>query len=316
MKPIYVIALILSFSASANVDRFIQFLSSPVEGPQVLLNCLQSGDEWGSDGAKYGVTKIPCYSDWYSKDTFFDLTYYNCQARYGKSAQTCVETDPAKVEVRRTDPELMRQMISFTEYKFESFKNKLAGECCGQSQKCLERFSSTELNVKDSSSFYASYVSDSSPTGVNYIEMSTAKIAASMNQENIERVLLVELAHSCQFAKISESSENYRKFTTDRCSVESGKLMFKEGLGPELSQCVDEELTKQIAAIPPSERGKYCFGKWYREAFSDMKFRSEFTSLYHWTYDFMRRSKASNYGSVYKYISCGIKPEFKSQICK
>lgn len=291
-------------------------LSEPNKGPQVLLNCLQSGDDWGSDETKYGTTKIPCHSEWYSKDSAFALTYYNCQTRYGKSAQTCVETDGTRLEARRTDPELMNRLLSFTEYKFASFKNKLAQQCCASREKCHKRFSSTTLKITDDSKFSASYHSDSSVTGTNYIEVTTAKLAASLNQENIERVLLVELAHACQFALISESPSDYRKFTGDRCSIDSGRLMFQEGLGAELAQCVEAELQSQIAEIPESQRDKYCFGKWYREAFSDMKFRSEFSSVYHWTYDFMRRSKATNYASVYKYIECGITPEFKKRLCQ
>jgi len=210
----------------------------------------------------------------------------------------------------------MKEMEDYASDKFSQYKEKLEKSCCGGKTQCLDRFRSTGLRFTDSLKAEASYNSDTNPSGLNRIDISLGKMASTMNKESLERVLLVELAHACQFALISESPEDYRFFTTDRCSVESGRKMFMEGLGEEMGSCLDQELQAQIAAIPESQKGKYCFGKWYREAFSDMKFRSEFTSIYHWTYDFLRRSQHQNYASVYKYIRCGITPEIRGQVCK
>lgn len=271
---------------------------------------------WKRDHLSNGPVKLDCPADWYAKDFHFDLAYYHCQTRYGKSAQTCSELDAQKVIARTQDHELIQRMTNFTKTKFEEYKEKLASQCCGTKSTCLQRFSSTQLVISDRSEISASYLSDSSPTGRNIVEITERKMASTMNQESLERVILVELAHSCQFALVSESKDKYRTFTTNPCSIEAGKQMFIEGLGEEMGSCLDQELKAQISAIPESEKGKYCFGKWYREAFSDMKFRSEFKSIYHWTYDFLRRSQHKNYGSVYKYIKCGVTTSLKEQVCK
>ena len=299
------------------MDSLISFLSGPLQGPEALLTCVNGLEtEWKKDSEAYGTQKFDCPQNWYEKDFHFDLAYYHCQTRYGKSAQTCSELDKNKINARAADNLLIEKMSDFTVKRFAEYKTQLIDGCCADKAQCRKRFSETKLELTPELSSSATYHSDSSPHGRNLITISKGKLASTMNQESLERVLLVELAHACQFALISESPADYKTFTTDRCSVESGRLMFKEGLGEEMSSCVDQELQAQIRAIPEAEKGKYCFGKWYREAFSDMKFRSEFNSIYHWTYDFLRRSQHQNYGSVYKYINCGLTPDIKSQVCR
>jgi hypothetical protein len=317
MRYFYCLLVLISFNSAASVDTFINFLSGPVQGPEALLTCVNGIEsDWRRDSEAHGTQKFTCPTNWYEKDFHFDLAYYHCQTRYGKSAQTCTELDKNKISARASDEKLIEQMSTFSHARFAEYKSQLIDQCCGDKSQCRKRFSETRLELTSELSSSASYHSDSSPSGRNLITITKGKLASTMNQESLERVLLVELAHACQFALISESTSDYRKFTTDRCSVESGRLMFKEGLGEEMASCVDQELQAQISAIPEAEKGKYCFGKWYREAFSDMKFRSEFKSIYHWTYDFLRRSQHQNYGSVYKYINCGLTPEIKSQVCK
>lgn len=300
--------------ASASLEKFIGFLSNGNVSTQSA--CAEESGGWKRDADEYGAIKLDCPKDWYEKDFHFDLAYYHCQTRYGKSAQTCTELDNHKILERAANPTLIKEMEDFASDRFSEYKESLGRTCCEGKPQCLNRFRSTGLRFTESTKSEASYLSDSNPNGLNRIEISRGKLASTMNKESLERVLLVELAHACQFALISESKEDYKVFTTDRCAVDSGRKMFMEGLGQEVGSCIDQELQSQIAAIPESERGKYCFGKWYREAFSDMKFRSEFKSIYHWTYDFLRRSQHKNYASVYKYIRCGMTPEIRSQVCK
>lgn len=306
---------ILSFNTDATVEHMLKILASGKASPEVSDQC-SLFTEWNRDATTVGPVKLDCPTDWYAKKFHFDLAYYHCQTRYGKSAQTCSEQDQTKIMARTNDAALMDKIKNFTKNRFQEYKMDLAKKCCGTKEQCLIRFESTILTINNEPKTEASYLSDSSPNGRSIIDISERKLATAMNQESVERILLVELAHSCQFALISESDADYAKFTSDRCSIDSGRLMFKEGLDPEVGSCVDKELQSQIAAIPDANRGKYCFGKWYREAFSDMKFRSEFKSIYHWTYDFLRRSQHTNYGSVYKYISCGVTQDLKDQVCK
>lgn len=315
VKSLFLITIFsLSLPAFASLEKFIGFLSN--DSVTVQSACMEEDNLWKRDADQYGPIKLACPSDWYAKDFHFDLAYYHCQTRYGKSAQTCTELDANKVIQRAGNSALIKEMEDFASDRFSDYKEKLGKTCCEGKAQCLNRFNSTALRFTEETKSEASYLSDTNPNGLNRIEISRGKMASTMNRESLERVLLVELAHACQFALISESAADYKFFTTDRCSVESGRKMFLEGLGPEVGSCVDQELQAQIAAIPETERGKYCFGKWYREAFSDMKFRSEFKSIYHWTYDFLRRSQHKNYASVYKYIRCGMTPEIRSQVCK
>lgn len=314
MKSLFfVLSLFVSFSAQASLEQFLDFLTV---GKLEEMSCSENPSSWQRDSEAYGAVKLDCPKNWYEKDFHFDLAYYHCQTRYGKSAQTCTELDQDKVAARAQNPILIKEMEDFASERFSFYKESMEKSCCQGKAQCLNRFRSTGLRFTDSLKSEASYNSDTNPNGLNRIDISRGKMASTMNKESLERVLLVELAHACQFALISESNEDYRFFTTDRCSVESGKKMFIEGLGEELGSCLDKEIQAQIAAIPESEKGKYCFGKWYREAFSDMKFRSEFKSIYHWTYDFLRRSQHKNYASVYKYIRCGMTPEIQGQVCK
>jgi hypothetical protein len=299
------------------MEQVLKLLSGPIPGPKVQqLPCTQCQSEWKRDADSTEIPKFQCPVDWYEKDFHYDLAYYLCRARYGDTALTCSEMNQGKVSLRAQKPELMKQITEFTQKKFEIYKRDLAQQCCGSKKKCLERFSGTQLRLTSGMDIRASYISDGFPQGTNIVEISMGKLASAMNQESVERVILVELAHACQFALVSESPSDYDTFTSDKCSIKSGSMKYMEGLGTEMASCLNHHLQKQIEAIPEKKRHKYCFGKWYREAFSDMKFRSEFTSIYHWTYDFLRRSHSTDHGNVLNYIKCGVTPELKAQVCK
>lgn len=288
---------------------------NPVRG---ISSTLQNSTSWNWDHESPGPQKLTCPENWddKTKDFHFDLAYYHCQERYGKSAQTCAERDPAKIQARAQNIELLEEMVTFAEKSFEDYKSKLAVQCCGSRTRCLKNFKATKLEILPDLVLEAGYVSSVSQFHENKVEITHGKLASAMNRESVERVLLVELAHACQFAVVSESESDYQKFTVDACDPTLSRNMFQAELGAEVGKCLDGELQSQIQAIPEEKRQNFCFGKWYREAFSDMKFRSEFTSIYHWTYDFLRRSQHKNYGSVYRYIKCGVTPELKAQVCK
>jgi len=307
MLRILILALFFILSACSSVG--------PVRS---ISSQLQDSSSWSSDHENPGPRKLTCPKNWddKTKDFHFDLAYYHCQERYGKSAQTCAERDQAKIEARASNTQLLDEMIAFTERSFENYKSNLADQCCGTRDRCLTNFKATKLEILSDLNADARYVSTVSSFGMNTVQVTHGKLASAMNRESVERVLLVELAHACQFAVVSESESDYRKFTVNACDETLSRSMFEAELGSEMGKCLDEELQSQIKAIPEESKKNFCFGKWYREAFSDMKFRSEFTSIYHWTYDFLRRSQHKNYASVFRYIKCGVTPELKAQVCK
>jgi hypothetical protein len=273
-----------------------------------------------SDFAKTGFIKVPCPTPWDDRTFYWQVHDKYCRARFGSTGFTCVENEAAKIQERVSNSSLLENMKSFTLKRFSEYKTKLVTQCCADKLNCTKRFNNVKLVIESGSQVKAEYLSDTDhvPTAANNsIVITEGKLAAAYNTENIERVLLVELAHACQFAVVSENPAEYKTFTSPytRCDKNSGLLQFKESLGPEVSQCLIDELEAQMKEIPEEEKKNYCFGKWYREAFSDMKFRSEFSNPYHWTFDMGRRSNYKNYGSVYKYIRCAFPADWKQKMC-
>ncbi len=270
-----------------------------------------------TDEAKLGIKKLAnCPED--DRSFYWFVHQEHCRNRFGATAFTCAETDQPKIKARIVNVELMNKMVQYTENKFEQYKKDLVKECCGDKEKCTTRFNQVRLAITDNEKVDAHYESDEIPVNspTNKIGMTWGKIASAYNTENIDRVLLAELGHACQFALISENEENYKKFTGEtRCDKESGLLSFKEGLGEEMATCLINEVESQMKELTDEQRSKFCFGKWYREVFSDMKYRKHYSSIYHWTYDMGRRTPSTNYGSVFKYIKCGFPQEFKQKMC-
>ena len=313
----FLIVLVFSTSAPAIFEELIKL---ELSAPQCSIDPSDPLNYFESDQEKEGFKKVPCPIPWNDRAFFWHVHNQYCSKRFGTTGFNCVESDTEKIHARSSNTELMSKMLLLTESKFQTYKQSLASECCGEKKKCLKRFSQVNLKIDSSTKVEARYDSDMSAENPHHndIVITRGKLASAYNTENIERVLLVELAHACQFALISESKEDYQRFThpKSRCDKTSGELMFKEALGPEMGECVAKELERQISEIPEADRSKYCFGKWYREAFSDMKFRRHFNSPYHWTFDMSRRSIHQNYGSVYQYIGCGFPEDWKTQMCQ
>jgi hypothetical protein len=331
MRFFLLLFMLLPFSLQSEVianQQFSEFLSRfSYMAPQVQVPFCAEGEmaaeekaHFQKDAQEIGFQKIACPDPWNEREFYRRIHVKYCSSRFGASAFTCAESDPVKIVARAGNMALMKNIKSFTRTRFEDYKSNLAGRCCGDKVKCKARFLAVELKIGPGTKAEASYESDSDPSASslnNRIVISEGKLASAYNTENVERVLLVELAHACQFALVSENKDDYRAFTSpsSRCDKASGLLMFREGLGKDVSQCVIDELEGQISEIPARQKNNYCFGKWYREAFSDMMFRSEFTSPYHWTYDMGRRSIHKNYGSVFKYIRCAFPEDWKEKIC-
>jgi hypothetical protein len=310
----FFILLALSSTSFAIYEELIKLSLSASQCSSDPLNYLDY------DHAKEGFKQVRCPNPWNDRAFYRNVHHEYCVKRFGETGFNCVESDSEKIRARAMNSELMSKMVDLTVRKFHSYKEELVKECCGEKEKCTKRFSQVRLKIDSKLEIDARYYSDMTPVNPmnNDVVISRGKLASAYNIENIERVLLVELAHACHFALISESKDDYERFThpKSRCDKTSGELMFKEGLGPELGSCVMKELERQISEIPETDRGKYCFGKWYREAFSDMKFRKHFTSPYHWTFDMSRRSMHQNYGSVFQYIGCGFPQEWKALMCQ
>ncbi|GEM_PF-4756853 len=321
------IILILSFSlmtnAKADVSAFIDLLSSPrVLVPEVPYCAppIDPENYFETDELKEGMKKVACVDGLEDRWFYARIHDAHCVSRFGETAFTCVEADTAKIQARMNNTPLMEKITNYTKKTFESYKGYLASECCGNKAHCLERFNSVKLKLTDTAKSEAGYESDTVArhSRNNQIYISYGKMASAYNTENIDRVIFAELGHLCQFSLLSEDETKYRQFShpDTRCDKASGLLMFKEGLGEKLSSCLIDEVEEQIRALPEAEKGKFCFGKWYREVFSDMKFRSYYSSIYHWTYDMGRRSHYINYSSPYKSLKCAMPADWKAQLCR
>lgn len=245
-------------------------------------------------------------------------SYYYCRQPYGDEAWTCAETDNQKLQKRMDDLALMNKIEEFTKKTFESYKTKLAKKCCQPDQKnCLHRFEKVKLVITDSPKMTAEYVSDTAPVNFRYndIQISKGKLASQYTEEGLERVLLHEFGHVCHFGLVAEDTELYREFThpNTNCEAATGEKAFKVSKLESLT-CVNNKLKDQMKEVGHDSK-KYCFGKWYREAFADTIFRDEMNTIYHWTYDMYRRSPAKNYGKVSEYIQCDEKLIPKESVC-
>lgn len=322
-----VFCLFLLFSLSAFADAGLRTLikSLGLSSPEIVVPyCapeeIDPTEAFEDDLDQIGFIKVPCPNPWNDPIFYWQVHDKYCRPRFGSAGFTCVESEPTKIKARVENVALLSKIKTFTLQRFSDYKNKLVTQCCGDKIQCKNRFSSVQLLIEPGAKVNAEYRSNSlanPDASGNTIVVTEGKLASAYNTENVERVLVVELAHACQFALISESQTDYKTFTDEntRCDKESGLLQFREGLGPEVSQCLMDELESQMKEIPDDQKKNFCFGKWYREAFSDMKFRSEFTSPYHWTYDMGRRSNYKNYGSVYKYIRCDFPAVWKQKMC-
>lgn len=256
-------------------------------------------------------------------DTFAKLSqyssYYYCRGPYGDEAWTCAETDKSKLQKRMNDLILMEKIKDFTIKKFETYKESLAKKCCMPHQKnCLHRFEKVKLRIEEDSKMTAEYLSDSAPVNFRYndIRITTAKLASQYTEEGLERVLLHEFGHVCQFGLVAEDADLYKEFThpNSNCTANTGEKAFHITKLPSLG-CVDKKLKEQMNEVG-NDSSKYCFGKWYREAFADMIFRDEMGTIYHWTYDMYRRTPAKNYGKVSEYIQCANDLIPKESVCE
>ena len=322
-KTLYLLSFLLINDASADVSAFVDLLSSPKSLEIEVPFCAPVDDPlsyFETDELKEGMKKVSCSPGLEDRWFYARIHQEHCANRFGDSGFTCVENDPSKIQARANNPELMKKIINYTEKTFQNYKEYLAGECCGNKQHCLERFNSVKLEIKTDTKLRAEYESDTIArnSSRNNINITTSKLASAYNTENIDRVIFAELGHACQFALLSENPEMYKKFTypETRCDKESGLLMFKEGLGEELSSCLIEEVESQIKELPADQRSRFCFGKWYREVFSDMKFRKHYSSIYHWTYDMARRSQHTDYSSAFKSLKCAFPTDWKTQLCQ
>lgn len=324
MKMIFASLILVSVSsAKADVEAFIDLLSNPKELTVEVPYCPPPVDPesyFETDELKEGMKKVTCSAGLEDRWFYARIHDAHCVSRFGESAFTCVENDAAKVQKRMNNPELMKKITSYTERTFQNYKDYLAPECCGDKPHCLNRFRSVKFEIRSDSKASAGYDSDTGARRWTYnsIYMTTAKLASAYNTENIDRVIFAELGHLCQFSLLSEDEDKYKTFTdpSTRCDKESGLLMFREGLGPELSSCLIDEVESQIRELPEDKKSQFCFGKWYREVFSDMKFRRHYSSIYHWTYDMGRRSQSTNYSSSFKSLKCAKAFDWRSQLCQ
>jgi hypothetical protein len=322
---IFILTLLSSLAQAAELESLIRSFGAgspeitiPYCAPEEFMSPPE--ELLQNDLEKIGFQKVNCPNPWDDRSFYRQVHSKYCVERFGTTGFTCVESDPAKIKARVENIELMATIKAFTLKRFADYKDSLVTQCCADKTQCRKRFKGVELKIEPGSEVNAEYRSDSlaSPDASgNTIAVTEGKLASAYNTENVERVLLVEMAHACQFALISEDTADYATFTNPntRCDKSSGLLQFKEGLGDKVSQCLIDELEAQMKEIPEDQKKNFCFGKWYREAFSDMKFRSEFKSPYHWTYDMGRRSNYKNYGSVYKYIRCDFPADWKQKMC-
>lgn len=317
------LSLFFSTQCFAEFQSFMSFLSSP-NGLDIEVPYCPPPEDYSNyfetDELKEGMKKVQCSEGLEDRWFYARIHQEHCASRFGETAFTCAETDTHKIQQRASNQELMAKIMNYTEKTFQNYRDYLAVECCGNKQHCLERFRSVKLQIKSDTKLRAEYVSDTIARQSlnNTINITTAKLASAYNTENIDRVIFAELGHACQFSLLSENEDLYAKFThpNTRCDKESGLLMFKEGLGEELSQCLIDEVESQIRDLPQDQRSKFCFGKWYREVFSDMKFRRHYSSIYHWTYDMARRSQHTDYSSAYKSLKCAFPTGWKAQLCQ
>ncbi len=317
------LSLFLSTQCFAEFQSFMSFLSSP-NGVDIEVPYCPPPEDYSNyfetDELKEGMKKVNCADNPADRWFYARIHQEHCANRFGDTAFTCVEQDTPKIQARMNNQELMKKITSYTVSTFNSYKEIFANECCAQKVHCMERFQAIKLEILPDTKLRAEYQSDTIPrnSSRNTVSITTAKLASAYNTENIDRVIFAELGHACQFALLSEDPEKYKQFTypNTRCDKESGLLMFKEGLGDELANCLIEEVESQISELPADQKSKFCFGKWYREVFSDMRFRGHYSSIYHWTYDMGRRSQHTDYSSAFKSLKCAMPKDWKDQLCK
>jgi hypothetical protein len=228
-----------------------------------------------------------------------------CLPAFGDSAWTCAESHIKKREERASNSQLINELKKFSLTRFDDYKKSLAALCCGDKKQCRERFLATSLRFDPSNRSLAHYHSDNDPQGTidNYVNISYGKLAENYTLEGVERVLLHELGHSCQFAIISENAQDYALFVSEStaCLASTGEKFLKL-LSRSSQACLINKLKMQRDEI--SQPQNFCFGKWYREAFADMVFRSEMKTIYHWIYDLHRRTPTKTHPNVLDLLEC------------
>jgi hypothetical protein len=323
MKYIWVI-LLLTFKTSANegLIKSINSLNTTLNSTKTIScpNPISNSDlDTFEYAQKNHKVKFACSKTKDFNGLKWHISKYYCKDNFGQTAFTCTENDSQKIKKRMDNPSLMLKTTLFTQEKFIEYKESLAKKCCPiGALKCLNRFKKVKLDIVESTKSYAKYQSGSDPVNfgtngnLNKIFISTSKLASNYTKESVERILLHEMGHVCQFALLSEDKEKYTEFTASdkRCLASTGQKYFNIKKISS-SSCVMNKLKETMK----NNKGDFCYGKWHREAFADMIFRSEMKTVYHWSYDLFRTKPSKNYGSVYEYIQCDMENYPRKSIC-
>jgi len=318
----FILLLTIKSFANESLIQNINILNETLNNRKTI-SCSNTIEFNNSDTFEYAqenhTVKFACSQ----ADSFRSLRWYisrnYCKDTFGEDAWTCAESNLQKIKGRMDNPSLMLKTTLFTQEKFLEYKTSLAKKCCpSDALKCLNRFKKVKLDIVESAKSSAKYQTGTDPINfgtngnLNKIIITTSKLASNYTKEGIERILLHEMGHVCQFALISEDKEKYMEFTSPdkKCLASTGQIFFNIKKMSS-SSCIINKLKEAMN----KNKGNFCYGKWHREAFADMIFREEMKTIYHWSYDLFRGTPAKNYGSVYEYIQCDLKHFPQKDVC-
>ncbi len=296
------------FKDSFEVDR----LQCGITNGEIDLTSHFSQDS--QEIKKFNCDMIP---DGQNQDVLFWYMRKNlCTSKYGQNNSTCTVLDQSLIEKRRNNLDLMKRIQRYTENQFRIYRDELALKCCQGKSSCLPRFQKTSLELVNDEKAIAEYQSSQLVNDPGRIVISNTKLAANLNEENVDRLLLHELGHACQFARIAEDEKRYSSFTDPEknCSnEETGLYEFREFLGEKMTFCLQKKIT--IMKHKLESTGGFCFHRWYRETFADMAFRDQMKTPLHWTFDTNRKSSSKNHPGTANLLECYESEKIKQQLC-
>lgn len=187
---------------------------------------------------------------------------------------------------RFQDRLLVSQIVGYAAGRFEELlrDRELQWTCCQNDEACASHFQKTGFNVimgaelQDLETHYR-FCGRNAHT----IEVTMGRLVSARNEESIDRLLLHELGHACQYSRHVRSSRERTKLDRDEGCV-SADLSIADidaTMGNEFTSCLFPKLLGEAARL----EGRVCFGSWASEAFADAVFAFKRTELAHWAWD-------------------------------
>ncbi len=156
-------------------------------------------------------------------------------------------------------------------------KEPFLSTCCGQDTDCRTSFSNTKLKIikgltlNDQTAHY--------DVLQKTVRMSEGKVLGMQSVEGLERVVLHELGHACQF---SQKPDIGNHFDLSYCSRRlASDPIFDSKVGATIRACTEKSHKKAAE----ESGGEVCLGGWMSEAFADLIFAKHIDSItvFAWT---------------------------------